>query len=314
MARGPKVLRYPPRAAPGVWIENRQWELIALNLAPEVPMEHDGFDEAFIERERQLPEQPEERWRDEERVEEPEPDPPHLNFNERFRSRAQDAPALPENVKTELPDGKLESTRLTLPSLSINYDQIEEINLRLRDCLILAKGLPYLVYTVVPAKKAFDIYLNDGEFMYRTPFSPEINLRSIEPGYISNNGEAYYMYRVPGKVYKQGLNQQNTMIARCGAGGSPIRPQVLLPALRNRKDRRWNNTLEILFHEGALKSLRMSNSVAVYRKEDRKNPSVEYRGRKLGILIDGRVDAEETDREMSWIYKDLHHVNLELRK
>lgn len=225
--------------------------------------------------------------------------------------------------KTELPEGKLASK---MPPFKLNYSNWEEVSHRLRNSMIVVKGLPYVVEHVEPARTGEALlYLTDGETRHVVPITEITSVRSLPPMYVNCVGDsgttAYWFCRVPSTPqggreqqhhgdYMQGMTTRNTMVKAPGKQMSYHGTPSLWPIIRglkNKEDVHWDSKIEELMVKRIIPNIRLSDTVAVYLN---KSVQAEYKGRTLGMIKDDRVQLSEEDRDTPWIYSDLQSVGL----
>lgn len=235
----------------------------------------------------------------------------HLNwFGEEWNAGELDFPVLDLDKLPVLPLRKKE-----LPPFKIEYETYQEIKLRLLNTVISIKGHPFLVSKIRQKSGSFELALNDGV----SPHYSKVNykdiqdLRSIPPMYLSLN-QTGWLCRIPGKVYQQGLNRNNTVLKSIDSGSSltALDATSLLRNMAKRTNRKWDGTLLSLLNAGELGSIRLSDDIAVHNK---KNKTVAcYRGRSLGEVHDNDIRVfDEDDLLQEWIDRASKEVGMELR-
>ena len=222
---------------------------------------------------------------------------------------------LPEPV----PDYIFEEEDMTrkLPPFKLPYATVEEAHLRLRNTIIMVKNDPVLVYEVGGDRKNIELFvLNSEGKRSRLPLEKVPDLRSPAPGYIEYAQSVCYLSRVPDRIFQQGLNHKNGQLREVGKKAIfEMTLRDALIGLKNRRPVRWTAKMaDRIDSELAVeRAIRLSDHVAAYRSK-KGQTSIEYRGRYLGVLRHGCVNAGDPgDLMPTWIMHDLAEVGLELR-
>lgn len=218
-----------------------------------------------------------------------------------------------------VPDYVFEEEEMTrkLPPFKLPYATVEEASLRLRNTIIMIKKDPVLVYEVGGDRKNIELFvLNSEGKRSRLPLEKVPDFRSPAPGYIEYGHTVCYLSRIPDRIFQQGLNSKNGQLREVNKKATfEINLRDVLPGLKNRCPVRWSDKVADRL-EGALaveRAVRLSDHVAAYRSK-KGQTSIEYRGRYLGILRNGCVNAGDPgDLMPTWIMHDLAEVGLELR-
>lgn len=202
----------------------------------------------------------------------------------------------------------------SLPPFKINYQTLAEIKLRLYGTLISIKGNPFFVKSVKQNDGKFYLKVVDGlDREWVVCYDDLHDLRSLPPMYLAYKGTGW-LSRHPGRVYQQGINRNNTTM--WAVDGSQvlynIDPARLVKDITKRSDKAWNSTLAELMVDGELHTCRLSDDVAVTRKDEAQTFAC-YRGRVLGSIEDNTVLLEdEDDLHQEWIDNAVKAVGLNL--
>lgn len=132
-------------------------------------------------------------------------------------------PVPPASQKNYLPVCKRgEAT----PRFFIDYETLDEWRLRLRGTYILYKGSPIFINEIVGGGRqnhpssllVTDVDGSRLEIRLDEENLPHLDARSFQPGYIDATGLGYrhpvagYLFRTPGRVYRQGVCSENTRV------------------------------------------------------------------------------------------------------
>lgn len=205
-----------------------------------------------------------------------------------------------------------------LPPFKIDYETIEEVALRLRATVILVKDRPFYVHAARNSRTGFILTLEDADGDRKTlPFSRLQNARSARPGYVTWRGQVCYLTRRPARINQQGMTSDNVWLIPVGKTsneGTAARTKDLLELLTYRKPKRFSARMVDDLLDRTSQGFRLSNSVAVYRKDTEKDAHrkiwVEYRGRSLAPVKDSIVLLKDTDKSLPWITTDLEDVGI----
>lgn len=205
-----------------------------------------------------------------------------------------------------------------LPPFKIDYETIEEVKLRLNNTVILLKDKPFFVYRASNTRRGFMLVLEDIHGDRRNfAFSRLQNARSARPGYISWKGSVCYLLRRPARINQQGMSSDNTMLVPVGqhmGKGMTIRTKDLLEVLGYRKPKKYSQRLVEDLLDHTVPAFRLSNAVAIYRRDDEKDHHrkiwVEYKGRTLAPVKDSMVLLKDLDKSLPWIIADLAAVDI----
>jgi hypothetical protein len=232
-------------------------------------------------------------------------------FDEPFHGNPWTYPEL--NLDT-LPHRPLR--RRELAPFKINYETFQEIKLRLNNTVISIKGHAFLVSKIkqyAPGKFVLALTDSLGKLV-SVKYDDLQDLRTIPPMYVVS-GMTGWLRRVPGRVYQQGINRQNTFLSDVAGRGvvANLDCARLVKNLGTRENRVWNETMSGLVKQGELPVIRLSDDIAVKRDEDNSILAC-YRGRSLGKILDNEVFVmDEDDLLQGWIERATKEVGLELR-
>jgi hypothetical protein len=238
--------------------------------------------------------------------------PPRIRFGER---------AAPPRKKKEAPEGIIHPDSLPegfvtrgLPPFKPKYDLgAAEVGMRLKNCIVAIKGLPYVVLSAVDLPDegvAVKVMDPTGQTLFVNYNEAPFDLRCIGPRYIQHGAVAGYVTRLPVRHVQQGIHAENYQVCRFGDGQHVgVDTVALMRALSVVDIEPYSNAISAKIRYGMVHGYRLSNNVAVGLSN--KDIGVEYKGRPLGIIRDGKVQLDELDKEMSWLHKDLNEVHLE---
>lgn len=199
-----------------------------------------------------------------------------------------------------------------LPPFKIDYQTFNEVRLRLLNTVILINGSPFYVGKIREKNNGFILGVFKGDREMKTVMFKDLqDLRSI-PGMYLTTASTGWLCRIPGRVYQQGVNRNNTQF-RTVNGKSVLfnlDPLSMINAIDKRQDRTWHHTYEGLMKDGELQAVRLSDDIAVQGTK----AEACYRGRVLGCIKDGEILCEdEDDLLQGWIEKAAKNVGLEMQ-
>jgi hypothetical protein len=190
----------------------------------------------------------------------------------------------------------------------INYETVEEAQMRLLGTIICVNQEPMYVASLSGLAAGISLMLNDAKGNSFRVFLHQIeNLRSPEPGYINWHGRVYWVARKPARIYKQGLDNKNTNlfhITRGREGFDSI--SDLLPGLASREIQQWD-AVAPLYQKQVIGQSRLSTSVASYSAHGQ--IAIVYKQRTLGYVNDEKLSLSADDKR-PWITKELDTVGL----
>jgi hypothetical protein len=276
---------------------------LEVNEDEEEPEDEDGPDDREPREERAAPIRP--PW-----GRRPVAEPGHVVFDDPF-GRKQ--PML--NIK-EGPSGYRGMTERStrLPRFKLEYASQDEARMRLEGTLITVQDRMVKVQKIQTVRQDGQVGTGcvamdqDGDLMYLLFSVDGMNFRSPDPGFIQIGNEAYYFRRKPARVYKQGINSENTYFTKAGRpervplfGGVP--DHIIIKA--------FNERPVVLFNEAEalLKSShRLSDRIAVFKKNGGRL-HVAHRDFVLGPLEKGnRVKVQDC---CPWVENALNAVGIE---
>lgn len=226
--------------------------------------------------------------------------------------KAKKAP-VPAKPKVEVVDFRTIPERSTrLPRFIMNYENIEEMQLRLRGSIVTIRDEPHYVEAIMPyvqegdlAGPGYQVHDKKGVIKMLVHNVHGFNLRTPDPGYITIDDGCYFIYRVPAKVYRQGICNENTICIRA-VNAMPSRlfgfqMNSVLKALDERPLLRYTGK-EDFRHD-----FRLSDRVALVR--DGVLVQALYKQNKVGFIEDGKVKLQVDNL---WAAKALEAVGLEV--
>lgn len=232
-----------------------------------------------------------------------------------LRLRKQRAPAM-DNIKAGPTDFRGLTERTTrLPRFKLKYATDDEARMRLEGTFVTIQDRMVKVCKIQQVRQGDEvgtgcIALNESGHQEYLLFTDEgLNLRSPDPGYIQLMDTTVLFRRKPARVYKQGINGENSIFSRVGKEGDrwPVfgryPDHVVCEAFNNRSVHRF--TPELMEDKS---SLRLSDRIAVFKRNGGKL-HVEHRGYYLGPLI--RNTQVKVDALSPWTCNALAAVGLE---
>lgn len=230
------------------------------------------------------------------------------NHNE----RNQQWENLPDVPVVRLPSKR----RMPQPTLKIPFSTIHDISLRLRHTLVFVGSELYYVTEVVQLRNDFLLAVQNkaGEAYKVWYSSPDLDLRSLEPQYITYEGRPWFVYRLPLRVQKQGMSA-DTLYCR-SPGGQPQRLRNLRCVQEGLSTDvfPWNPMLqELMAKVKALPSIRLSKNVAAYLA-DPNTVMADYRGRPLGPINENTITVDDMDIKKPWITAAIQQIGCRPRQ
>lgn len=212
-------------------------------------------------------------------------------------------------------------TKWDLPAFKLQYDTLNDIQRRLNSTMMQLEDKHYSVevsyeLTELGGPPKFLLLLRDRDMTIRRMIydtaNPVIDFRPPMPRYISHDGQAWWFHRTSQRQQQQGTSSHNSRLKQAGTGAPRglWHTNHMLRALDDDKYFSWSEAFPVLFESRALSSLRLSNDLAVYRRGEDRELSVEFRGRRLGTLKNGAVLLDKDDMEVPWINAALAEVQL----
>lgn len=218
----------------------------------------------------------------------------------------------------KLKDADTYNRGVALQPFKAEYDSHEQIQQKLYQSVILIKGWPFLVQgTIALEKGGFGLLLSDRDGTYKWVNYEEItDCRSLAPGYVNYSSAAYWVYRIPERQNHQGMTARNTLMKAAGTEhrSQGMNSNVLMQSVTGRKNIPFQTNLMDMIESDVFSSVRLSNNLALHKVKNKGAiAGVEYIGRPLGLIVDGRVKVlDDADLGPTWISKDCLDVNLEL--
>ncbi|HUP80336.1 MAG TPA: hypothetical protein VM260_17405, partial [Pirellula sp.] len=172
-----------------------------------------------------------------------------------------------------------------LRPFKIEYETYQEIKLRLLNTVIAIKGHPFLVQKIAVKPDGFQLAVSDGLKTYVVKYSDLVDLRSLPPMYIQTQAnQPGWLCRMPGRVYQQGINRQNTIVKSIDSKATvaALDTNYFVRTFGKRQKRTWDPTIKSLLEWGEIGSVRLSDDVAV--KSEKGKILACYKGRFLGKI------------------------------
>lgn len=206
--------------------------------------------------------------------------------------------------------------RPKLQPFKMKYDTLDEVRMRFNKTVILIKGNPFGVSDQRIVKDQFYLLLDDvsGKKSY-VAVDDVPDFRPAAPGYVRVGESNGYLRRSPARVNQQGMTNQSVTIRRVGSRDNlSFNTPSLLDALTSRgKTLPWEKSYRKLIDDRIVQTLRLSDTLAVYKKPNFDPIVVEYKGRRLGELHDHTVKVfDEDDMIQPWLKADVKKVDLEV--
>lgn len=207
--------------------------------------------------------------------------------------------------------------RPRLQPFKMKYDTLEEIRMRFYKTVILIKGQPFLVGDQRLVDDRFYLLVTDVSGQKNYVAMDDIpDMRPAPACYLKVGDTNGWMRRVPARVNQQGMTNQSIQIRRVGSASDNVAfsNEGLLDGLSSRGSVLvWDKAYRRLIDDRVVSALRLSDKIAVYQKPARKDVIVEYKGRRLGALIDHSVKLfDEDDAVQTWLKADAQRVHLEI--
>jgi hypothetical protein len=203
--------------------------------------------------------------------------------------------------------------RLTQPRFKLVYENRDDLWSRIGNSFIWVGSSVFFVEDVYEHKHEFWLILSDGKGKrYKAAYNANtsIDLRSPEPQYINLDSGPAFITRKPDRQFIQGMSRGNIYIKSIGKSRFNRLDDMyeLIPGLSDTESLMWQpNYLDLMLKTRALRTLRLSQSIAFYRNKENQLYA-EYRGRPLGVVNDDCVELDERDYVRPWIKQDLHEI------
>jgi len=206
-----------------------------------------------------------------------------------------------------------------LPRFRQKYETEDEARLRLNESIITVMDKAQYIHGVLTNPKTRELWINcsDGigaKFIHVKLNDTGCDLRTLECGYMNYGDNTYYLYRKPSRVYKQGINHQNSRIIPVGAKSGMHDGRMP----NNLDFVRAYNSFELRRYDPKLASERpfaFSHDIATYPTVSRKGDitiTVEYKCRKLGVMNDeNRLYLFKNLANVPWIVDALREVGID---
>lgn len=223
---------------------------------------------------------------------------------------------------------KLEEIELDMATLDtravypfcLHYDSVNELSKRLAGTIIIIGNEPVYV-TEVYERGGYFLAVKDRKdrtkkVNFETHYD-KFNIRSYPPGYISGDRGVEFLSRIPARISRQGMCDENTRLFSVGIVKQARRLwdrledlPGFLSALKDRSVTEYDASVLRVLEKKMVGSVRLSPNVSVYRGKT--GPAIEYKNRELGCVENGCVIGNDTPQ--SWIIRDLKEVNLNYRE
>jgi hypothetical protein len=223
---------------------------------------------------------------------------------------------VPELDVDALPEREFDRPKLT--PFKLEYDTLQEVQMRFRQTVIQIKGNPFYVSDIRADRNNRQRYVfltsDVADRNAQIALEKLTDMRSVPPGFVQLEGYSGWFARNPARVNQQGLNGQNVTCRRVSNGENvPLNIKSILKALDSKgKTTKWSPQYRDLMVNGVLSEMRLSDEVAVFRKKE--DVYVAYRGRMFGKLTEGNLVTamDEDDLIQPWIGKHFNKVELQV--
>lgn len=205
--------------------------------------------------------------------------------------------------------------RIMQPTLKLQFDSLHDARMRLANGCIFIGAELYYVRDVHELEGKYLLLLKgpDGKEYKIWYDSPDIDLRSPEPQYITYEDYPVYIMRSPARQQRQSINYDNLHGKRVGSLQTMnCDPRIFMKEGMSRETILWSpQLLDLMSKIKALRQLRLSRDIAIHRKDEKL--MVEYRGRELGVLQEDAITVDEQDYGRPWIRRDTRMIGCNLR-
>jgi hypothetical protein len=227
-------------------------------------------------------------------------------------------PPEPEGRKPRWPELELipirQKRRVDQPRFKIEYDNLNDIRMRLINSIVYVGGGAYYVTDVTTYKKEYWLILRDDKGKrWSVPYgaTAEINLRTPEPRYLQVKTTPMFFIRTPAREQSQGLSGRNVMVKPVGTAKDYQRWHELtdiLTGLSSCDPDPWSELYaDLMVKKRLFPSIRLSNHVAFYLDHQDKLLA-EYKGRYLGEVQDDTIHVDARDYARPWIARDVSEI------
>lgn len=217
-------------------------------------------------------------------------------------------------------DGAPVKRRFYQPKFKLAFDTLRDAHLRLLGTMIFVGRVPVIVSDIITMTAANDFLLLVQDFQgktYKVRYNdPGVDLRSIEPRYVSYGATSGFLYREPRRQQKQGMHRENVKLKQIGGSETHSWDVAnVMAAIVENDLLPWSSMYEnLLVRAKAMPSLRLSNKLAVYFSHSEKGLAAEYNGRFLGNMKEDTILVSEDDYNRPWINTAVKQVNCQIRR
>lgn len=224
---------------------------------------------------------------------------------------------VPELDVSALPTREFDRPKLA--PFKLEYDTLQEVQMRFRQTVIQIKGNPFYVSDIRADRNQPRRYVflteDVADRKAHVSLDQIEDMRSVPPGFVQMDGYSAWMCRSPARVNQQGLTGQNVLMRRVSSGDNiPVNQKAIVKGLDSKgKVTRWTPQYRDLMVNGVVREMRLSDEVALFHKKE--DVYVAYKGRVFGKLQHGNLVAamDEDDLIQPWIGRHFSKVDLEVR-
>lgn len=195
--------------------------------------------------------------------------------------------------------------RLQQPTLKLPFSSLHDIRLRLNGTMVFIGSTLYLVRDIFDVDGDFLMKLEDkdGKKFRSWYHRGDVDLRSLEPQYVTVSNVPGFVFRPPGRIQRQGMCNENLLFKHVGQSQDNAHRldsyHELMKGLSTDINP-WSPAFSSLMVKmRALPALRLSKNVAFFTDKDKVR--AEYKGRLLGEVYDDVVMLDEDDYRRPWI-------------
>jgi hypothetical protein len=206
--------------------------------------------------------------------------------------------------------------RISQPAFRLDFETLHDIRLRLQSGAIFIGAEMYFVSDIYAIEDDFLLLVKDKDgktFKCWYKKTPEIDLRSPEPQYFTEESRPSYFMRSPRRQNRQAVCYDNCYAKPVNNREfHTIDPRLFMSGM-SRDVLQWDSALSrFMAHNKIIASVRMSRDLAFYRA-DSKTIKAEYRGRELGTVEDDYIIMDELDAKKPWIRRDVNLIGCRVR-
>jgi hypothetical protein len=274
--------------------------------------------------------QPMRPWR---RADVPPPPPPGVEDQEAVEffdqfdvdDEEEDRPPMPRpekkmRVRADYSSRAFSTKSTRLPAFRMAYQGAEEMTLRLQGTIIQSHDTTLFVNRIEVVRCEFSgdagmgakCTFPDGS-MRGVMFNPErTNLRSPDPGYIQIGNAAMHYHRKPARVYKQGINPENSSFFNVTHGNWNVfgayPMEDILTSFDERPIIQWND----IWPKDYL-SYRLCDRIALSRTNGGKVIRAHYKNKWVGHVVDRSLVLNDDIESDFWLERAFASVGIQIK-